>query len=117
MRGSPCGFSLRPPSATWQLFAAGWLGVALAAVIVERRQWQGATLAMATVARDATATIEARCLAAGADRDRLRSTVEAVRAAMDLPAIVSLRRMFETWGPDSRAILALVDAALATEPT
>ncbi len=35
-----------------------------------------------------------------------------IRAALDAPAIVSLRRMFETWGEESRAILAQFDAAI-----
>ena len=39
--------------------------------------------------------------------------IDAMRVALDAGQIVSMRRMFATWGEDSRAALATIDAILA----
>ena len=53
-------------------------------------------------------TIEERCA-------ELQHALEEIREALnpDSDAIMTLRRMFETWGEESRRALARIDAALA----
>lgn len=54
-----------------------------------------------------------RALIASAPPPPVEGIAADVRVAMDRPAIVSMRHMFETWGEDSRAALATIDRLLA----